>query len=552
MTLLTTHHSLLTFFKTRPWAGAVFVFSLSLLFSRWFWPSLTFADPDSFYHIYLAEQLPRGLVRDFPWLPFTSLVQTYTDHHFLYHVFIAPFVSIFGPFVGAWTATVILAGIAHAVFYATMRTLRFRAPLFFTLLLFSASAFEFRMHLAKAPAVSLIFVLLGICFLARKRLIALGILAFLFVWAHGSWPLLPILTFVWCAADFLVTTPSKSPPINRERNRAIFSPSPREGEIKRGWVLCAPFVATFVGSLFGLVMNPYFPQNIPFYWRIIVEIGVVNFGSAISVGEEWYPPGSGYLVRPHLILILVGIAVLAAFIVRARAVSAGRLPIDYDGLKKSGRAILLATIIAMITMKSRRHMDYFAPFLTLGIASLATLSWDSLIKMPRAAFLFLRAPSWSRRFVVVPCVLFMVSVATLTGFLLTEHRRALIDGYPPEQFAAVGLWLRDHAEHGSIIFHTEWDDFPFFMYYAPQFRYIAGLDPTFFYRHDRERYELWNTLIHGEYAGDVIELITQKFNARYIAITLPPRFELFERQVSLSHRAREVYRDSTVMLFEIL
>lgn len=537
MTLHSTYYLLPTFFKNRPWAGVVFVFSLSLLFSRWFWPTLSFADPDSFYHIYLAQQLPHGLTRDFPWLPFTSLADAYTDHHFLYHVFLAPFVIFLNSFVGAWAATVLLAAFVHTLFYATLRILRFRAPLFFTLLLFSASAFEFRMHLAKAPAVSLIFVLLGICFLARKRLIALGILAFLFVWSHGSWPLLLIIAFMWCAVDFFMHTPVISSKVERSHFKRVF------------W---SPFILVAVGSLLGLIINPYFPQNIPFYWRQIMEIAVVNFGTTISVGEEWYASGSGDLVRTHAMLVLLGIGAIIMFIVHARGVSRGHFPLDRPAVHASLRAILLATIIAIITLKSRRHVDYFAPFLIMAIASLATLSGETVLNASSHIRLFFKERTWFPRLIITPCIVIVISIGVLTGLLLVAHRRALIDGYPPEQFAAVGQWLRDYAEPGSIVFHTEWDDFPFFMYQAPHLRYINGLDPTFFYRHDSGRYELWNTLIRGEYAGNVIEPIVSKFDARYIAITLPPRFELFKRQVSLSDRVREVYRDATVVLFEIL
>ena len=55
-----------------------------------------FADPDSYYHVKMAELIAsNGIIKNFPWLPFSILQNNYVDHHFLYHVYLAPFVSLF-------------------------------------------------------------------------------------------------------------------------------------------------------------------------------------------------------------------------------------------------------------------------------------------------------------------------------------------------------------------------------------------------------------------------------------------------------------------------
>src|SRR3989344_7569457 len=74
-----------------------------------------FPDPDSFYHLKIAELIgERGVVQDFPWLTFTGLTHYYTDQHFLYHVFLAPFVVFFDPVFGVKFATVFI----NAAFFA--------------------------------------------------------------------------------------------------------------------------------------------------------------------------------------------------------------------------------------------------------------------------------------------------------------------------------------------------------------------------------------------------------------------------------------------------
>ena len=45
---------------------------------------------------------------------------------------------------------------------------------------------------------------------------------------------------------------------------------------------------------------------------------------------------------------------------------------------------------------------------------------------------------------------------------------------------------------------SDWDDFPALWYWAPQQSFLVGLDPTFLYRADANRYMAWKNLTLGE------------------------------------------------------
>ncbi len=69
------------------WLMALLLFAVSFLFFVYLTSAPTFADPDSFYHVKIAEFITQGRdYRQFSWLPFTVLNDYYTDQHFLYHV----------------------------------------------------------------------------------------------------------------------------------------------------------------------------------------------------------------------------------------------------------------------------------------------------------------------------------------------------------------------------------------------------------------------------------------------------------------------------------
>jgi hypothetical protein len=67
-------------------------------------------DPDGFYHAEISALMSRGqlIFAEFPWMQFSTLQTNFTDHHFLYHALLIPFVLIFPPLIGAKIATVIL------------------------------------------------------------------------------------------------------------------------------------------------------------------------------------------------------------------------------------------------------------------------------------------------------------------------------------------------------------------------------------------------------------------------------------------------------------
>jgi hypothetical protein len=91
------------------WLSFLLIFLTSFIVFAYLQYSEAFADPDSFYHAKMALLArDQGVIKDFPWLQYTVLVNNYTDQHFLYHVILIPFVTFFDPLVGIKLATVFL------------------------------------------------------------------------------------------------------------------------------------------------------------------------------------------------------------------------------------------------------------------------------------------------------------------------------------------------------------------------------------------------------------------------------------------------------------
>ena len=131
------------------------VFAYSLFF--WLQSAPVLSDPDSFYHAKIAIFLSRGqIVHQFPWLQFTTLKDHFVDHHFLYHIFLIPFVSLFpDPLAGLKFSVVVVGTAIFTLIFWFLKTQKTPFAFLLTLILLTAGPYLFRANLAKAPILSL-------------------------------------------------------------------------------------------------------------------------------------------------------------------------------------------------------------------------------------------------------------------------------------------------------------------------------------------------------------------------------------------------------------
>src|SRR3989344_6279113 len=91
-------HTIQKILKKNTFLPYFIIFEVAFIVFYFLQNQLTFADPDSFYHVKMAILMKeQGIIRDFPWLQFTVLKNYYTDHHLLYHIALIPFISILPP-----------------------------------------------------------------------------------------------------------------------------------------------------------------------------------------------------------------------------------------------------------------------------------------------------------------------------------------------------------------------------------------------------------------------------------------------------------------------
>ena len=487
-------------------------------------------DPDGFYHTKIALFLSQGIVlHAMPWLQFTTLAASFTDHHFLYHVLLVPFVLFGKPLVGVKLATVVFSAAFFTVFYFILRRLQLAAPLTYTLLLLGTSAFLFRLSLVKANAVSLIVLLLVILALLERRALFLGICTALYVWLYGGWPVAWVVAIIFFVTDWFIGWVS------------LPQSSRIHPHIRRITKTRTLFFALVAGTICGIIINPYWPSNINFYWQQIWQIAILNNGSVSGVGGEWSslsPAEFAVFFGYPLLALMPAIAMVIVDPVRAS--------------RRSWQIFLFALLCALFAVKSRRYVELAAPMLILSASSF----WRDMFAhgmlhtwWRRARLLFQRGADQltiAALALLVTCI-FLPNIG-FAAQIITAHNE-LSRGVPLMRYARAGAWLHDNTPAGSIVFHSDWDDWPMLFYFNDHNYYLVGLDPTFMYNYSPTLYKRWATLTRDGTDPDPIGFILDTLHAQYVLIGKD--HDKLQKTIGENLYSRLVYEDDDVWIYRI-
>jgi len=449
-----------------------------------------------------------GLKPAFPYLPLSILNEAgFYDHHFLFHVALIPFT--FGDLrMGAKWAAVVFAGLAFlAVWYLFQRQRVPYAWLWALALLGISDAFLLRMSITRAQSLSLGMLALGYAWLLERKYKHLAVLGFLYVWMYDAFPLLIALAVL----HFLAVAVTE-----------------RRFEFR-------PLLYTSAGIMLGMLINPYFPDNLIFsYHHMLPKLADAT---SVRVGNEWYPYDTKQLLDNSL-------PALVAF-------ASGVIALGLTGRKMDARTALglfLSLLFGMMLFQARRFVEYFPPFALI----FAAFAWAPVLESnPDPA----QVSSTSRpQFIsllqsYLPVVLLSVAVLFSMVRTISPARAAVDSSKPYGLYANASLWLEKNTPAGSRVFQTDWDDFPRLFYYNTHNTYLVGLDPTYLQLYDPDLYDLWVDITQGD-VEHPSRVIATTFDSHYIHTDL--NHEDFLQVAAEDPGLREVYRDDQAVIFEVI
>ncbi|MFH0818516.1 MAG: hypothetical protein V1898_00805 [Patescibacteria group bacterium] len=486
----------------------------------WLEASPTLGDPDAFYHAGISTLMNDHLVlADFPWLDQTLLKDRFTDQHFLYHVLLVMLNKLFTPLISVKIATVIGCALFITFIYLFLREKKVKSAWLYIGLLLITAPFIVRLAIPKATPWALLCLFLGMYFWERKKPLALFGITFIYVWLHGGFILLPISAFIFWIVQNIFNY------VKKEKNNFI------------AW---QKWFALSGGLISGLIINPYFPSNIFFYWQQIVNIGLINYKNAVDVGAEWY----GYSLPDFiggtslLWLLIISAIIMAVFIRHEQKVN------NYQWG-------FLAIIFFIATLKSRRYVEYFVPIALIWSALEINLFLTTNASTKFIQYLKIQYQKHNTKIKILVVYLFIAILSSVV-ISLRDAKQYMVNSMRQDQFLAAGKYLQEHTPRGSLVFHTSWDDWPMLFYYAPNNYFLVGMDPTFMYKKDLVKYKLWRDISDGKIKSSLAEIISREFSCRYMIIDKTDEdSKLFWAYLIRDKNIKVIYNDEEVIIYEI-
>ncbi len=423
-------------------------------------------DGDTDFHVAVGRLIAEhGILRSFPWTPFSLLAEHYADKELLFHLLFAPLARL-DPGTAANVVGTLAGGLVLAAAAFVLRREHVPYALAWALVpLLASSVFVYRFALVRPHLLSIALALVVAWAASRERLLPLAAASALYPWAYVAWQ----LPLVLAAAA--------------ETARALAGKRP-------GWRTLAVAAA---GIAAGIALHPNARNLVRFSWTVIADVLLRNaWGgrAGVELGDEF----RAFSPREWVTLLAVPAAMAVSALVlawRTRRVTA--VPLAFA---------LLALGFGLLTARTARFAEYFVPFSVVAFALGATLTRPRLV---------------------------LVATLACCAAITSRESRDLLRGMaasPPRLTAEEARVLASRIPRGAQVFTCDWELTGTLMLALPDRKLMVALDPTLFEVHDPRRYALWYRLPREAPPG-LATTIREEFGAEFVACSWDERFRRF-------------------------
>lgn len=452
-------------------------------------------DADSYYHLAAARlYAEQGVVDSLPWARFSLLQDRFADKELLFHLLLIPFVRGFEPTVGGRLFLALLnGGIYTAIARSAMRVWRWQGALVPAWIWIAAIPFASRANRLRPELCALILLFAAITCVARGRSRWLGLVTFVFTLTYTAFHALLGLCVLWCLERFW-----------------------RTRRFEPGLILWPT-----VGAAFGLILHFHFPQNL-YFWSVQNVHFFLGAGD-LDVGDEILPRGAEQLVYQQLGW-WIGLVVL--FLATIRDKRSGR-SVDEQRRGAGGRVdrfaatAVAAGVFGVLFVMMGRFGFYFVP-----LASLALL--EAIPIAGRRGSVFVRLPVGRINTVAVAPLLLGLALAIVPGLgrVRSTWGELFRDLWPVPYETDRRQWA-SHVPAGARV-AAHWGDAEFYVFYAPEARYLNLLDPVFMAVPYPEIYDIQRA-VYEDREPDVPLQMVSSLESDWIAFWRTPRPGLLAR-----------------------
>lgn len=454
---------------------------------------------DSYYHLKYAHLLrTQGWITNFPWASETMWAQTFSDKDLLYHLYLMPFTLANNMMLAVKWASALLSALVMISLYMIMRLNHFRYPWFwYIIIMISGSFFLYRLNAVRPQSLSILLALWSIHFIINNKKYALAVISFIYTMAYTA-SFLPVL-FAVTIALFIYIHNKK---LNYEN---IFY--------------------AFLGFLLGNLCHPYFPYNWLFIYIQNFYVLYAHSTWPLDMALELTPFNTRQILYHNTSLLLTLIAIIIASIYQPKIMTI-----------KARQLLALTLLTMLLTMHSKRFMEYFAPILILFASAFFTpyaeqITWlkNNLRKYASAIILSL---------LVMIALSYQTIIHLKTQFSKTSST-----------YEKAALVLKEHSKDNDIIFTCDWDDAGELWYYNAHLRYLVFLDPSFMHYWSKKRWLTWKLLSEGAMKHHTYDVLKENYNINLGVCSAD--FQALKHIITQDQRMRIIYEDNKAFVFSL-
>ena len=447
---------------------------------------------DGYYNIKTADIIKKeGFIKEFSWVEHSILSENYADIQILFRILHIPF-TFFGLELGAKIASILFAAIAFVVFYWFLIENKIKYAFFWTLLyLFTTESLMYRFMLPRQMPLVIALLILTIYFLQRKKYLFLGITSLIFVLLHSSFIFQILIIILYFTLEKIFSK-------KFDYKILLYSSS---------------------GIILGLVINPYFPNNIFMLYTQIVEVNLI----ANLFNVEWKPWDFFEFIKNNfLVLIYLSIAIFILF--KEKTIT-----------KNKTLYFSLAVFFFAYTILSRRMQEFLVPF---SILALALFLNNHLERFNKDKFL--------KHFKVIGIILLLI--IAVGNFVLL--RQDIIGNNFLFNYENCANWMSSNVPKNSLIFINAYA-FPYLFFKNSNIRYTHGLDLTYSYLYNPDEFKRYMGILRGTIKDDV-DWIVQDYEPDYVfAGKVEQDVQLFDYIIKNKKNYKAVYEDKWCAVLEV-
>ncbi len=442
---------------------------------------------DGWLHIKSADMIrDKGFVKEFPYISESILSENYADIQFMFRVLLIPF-TFLGLTNGAKVASILFSSLCFAFFFWYLKKKDIHLPLLWTSIYAVSSVnLMYRFLLPRAMPLAVLSLILTFYFMEKRMYKSLLLSSLLFAWLYHGF----VFQLVAISMYFI---------LNLFINKKI---EPK--------LLIYPFT----GAILAIIINPYFPNNLSLLYTQLFKVNLI--GNLFN--QEWRSWNLRELLMFNYLLFSL---LIASFIVTVKRMK----------LKKNTLFFLVITILSLIAMiKTRRMHEYFAPF-TVIFASISLNDYTAKLKERKALKVAL---------IILVALIAIFSLVKLDTYTKNNH---------------ILPWYKEGAEFtkeipkGSKVFINGYT-FNYLFFHNPDLRYTHGIDLTYSFLHDKNKFSRYMSVLQGNDPG--FNIIKQDYNADYAIVgKIKQDIKLFDHVVKYKEDFELVYEDESVGILKV-